>query len=65
MIRVRQRLYDIVSAHTGKDIATVEKDCDRNFWMDAEQAITYGVADNILEKQSEDAASEKSNAQDK
>ena len=50
MIRVRQRLYDIIAQHTGKDMPTVEKDCDRNYWLDAEQAIEYGVADKVLEK---------------
>ena len=50
MIRVRRRLYDIIARHTGKEMATIEKDCDRNYWMDAEQAIEYGLADNILEK---------------
>ncbi|MCP4708737.1 MAG: ATP-dependent Clp protease proteolytic subunit [Planctomycetes bacterium] len=50
MIRVRQRLYDIIAKHTGKDMPTVEKDCDRNYWMNAEQSIEYGVADKVLEK---------------
>ena len=50
MIRLRDRLYQVISTHTGKDMATVEKDCDRNFWMDAEKSIEYGVADKILEK---------------
>jgi len=50
MIRVRQRLYKIIAQHTGKDVKTVEKDCDRNYWMDAQQTIDYGVADKILEK---------------
>ena len=63
MIRVRQRLYDIIAGHTGKDVATVETDCDRNYWMDAQEAIDYGVADRILEKMPEsdgDPPSEKS-----
>jgi len=50
MLRVRQRLYEIVSQGTGKDLATVEKDCDRNVWMNAAEAIEYGIADKILEK---------------
>ena len=50
MIRLREKLYQIIALHTGKDLATVEKDCDRNYWMDAEKAIEYGVADKILEK---------------
>ncbi|MBN1845575.1 MAG: ATP-dependent Clp protease proteolytic subunit [Sedimentisphaerales bacterium] len=50
MIRVRRELYKIIARHTGKDLATVEKDCDRNYWMNAEQAVEYGVADKVLEK---------------
>ena len=50
MIRVRQRLYHIIAQHTGKDVKTVEKDCDRNYWMDAQQTVEYGVVDKILEK---------------
>ena len=62
MIRVRQRLYNIIVQHTGKDIKTVEKDCDRNYWMDAQQTIEYGVADKILEKIPEvDSDNEKDN----
>jgi ATP-dependent Clp protease protease subunit len=50
MLRVRKRLYDIIVEHTGKDAQTVETDCDRNYWMDAQQTIDYGVADKILDK---------------
>ena len=50
MVRVRQRLYQIISKQTGKDLETVDRDCDRNFWMDPGEAIAYGVADKILEK---------------
>jgi len=49
MLRVRDSLYKIISDHTGKDIETVEKDCDRNYWINAEQSVEYGVADSILE----------------
>ena len=50
MLRVRNRLYKIIADHTGKDIDTVEKDCDRNRWMNSEEAVEYGVGDRILEK---------------
>ncbi len=50
MLRVRNRLYRIISEHTGKSLDQVEKDCDRNYWLDAEQAVGYGCADKILEK---------------
>ena len=50
MLRVRQRIYDIIAQHTGKDLDTVETDCDRNKWMNAQEAVDYGVGDRILEK---------------
>jgi len=50
MTRVRDRLYNIIAADSGKDLKTIERDCDRNYWMDAKQSIEYGVADKILEK---------------
>jgi len=59
MIRVRRRLYEIISHHTGKDLETVEKHCDRNYWLDAKQAVEYGVADSILQKMPEKAPEEK------
>ena len=50
ILRLRKRLYEIISKHTGQPIETVEKDCDRNKWLDAEQAVEYGLCDQILER---------------
>ena len=50
ILRLRERLYKILSDHTGKDVEKIEKDCDRNLWMDAQEAISYGLADRILQK---------------
>jgi ATP-dependent Clp protease protease subunit len=50
ILRLRSRLYKILAEHTGRDADKIEKDCDRNLWMDAEEAITYGLADRILQK---------------
>ncbi len=50
MLRLRSRLYEILAHHTGKDAATIEKDCDRNLWLEAQEAITYGLADEELQK---------------
>ncbi|MDY6911360.1 MAG: ATP-dependent Clp protease proteolytic subunit [Chloroflexota bacterium] len=50
MLRVRSRLYSIISTQTGKSFEQVEKDCDRNYWLDANQSLEYGVVDKILEK---------------
>ena len=50
MIRLRERLYAILTSRTGKDIKVIEKDCDRNKWLDAPETIDYGLADAILER---------------
>jgi len=50
ILRLRSRLYSILSEHTGKSAETIEKDCDRNLWLEAEEAINYGLADRILRK---------------
>ena len=50
ILRLRARLYAILSRHTGKDAEQIEKDCDRNLWLEAEEAIAYGLADRILQK---------------
>ncbi len=50
IIRLRKVLYDIVSSRTGKDVGTVEKDCDRNKWFSSAETIEYGLADTVLER---------------
>lgn len=49
MLRTRERLYKIMSKHTGKDYETIMADCERDKWLDAEESVVYGVADKILE----------------
>jgi ATP-dependent Clp protease, protease subunit len=50
IIRLRTRLYNILSVHTGQSSEKIEKDCDRNLWLEAEESINYGLADAILNK---------------
>lgn len=50
ILRLRARLYDILAKHTGQTVEKVEKDCDRNLWLDAAEAIAYGLADRVLQK---------------
>jgi len=50
ILRLRSRLYDILAKHTGQTAEKVEKDCDRNLWLSAEEAVEYGLADRILQK---------------
>jgi ATP-dependent Clp protease protease subunit len=50
IIRLRERLYQIIASHTSQPPEQIEKDCDRNKWLDAEEALEYGCADRILER---------------
>ena len=50
ILRLRARLYDILSEHSGKPAKEIEKDCDRNLWLEPQEAIDYGIADTILKK---------------
>lgn len=49
IIRLRKRLYEVLSKHTGQSIEQIERDCDRNKWLNAEEAVEYGCADRILQ----------------
>ena len=50
ILRLRARLYNILAEKTGKTAKTIEKDCDRNLWLEADEAIAYGLADKVLQK---------------
>ena len=50
ILRLRARLYEIWAHHTGQSAEKIEKDCDRNLWLNATEAIEYGLADRILQK---------------
>ncbi|HKI77152.1 MAG TPA: ATP-dependent Clp endopeptidase proteolytic subunit ClpP [Ignavibacteriaceae bacterium] len=50
MLKTRDTLYKILSEHTGKSIEQITKDCDRDYFLSAEEAKKYKLIDNILEK---------------
>ena len=56
IIRLRKRLYGILAHHTGQSEADIERDCDRNKWLNAEETVDYGCADQILERMPEQDA---------
>jgi len=60
IIRLRERLYEILAHHTGQKPEKIEKDCDRNLWLDASEAVEYGLADRILQKAPEIVRDERS-----
>src|SRR5438552_14899415 len=53
MLRLRDRLYKLMSNYTGKTAEQIHRDFDRNKWLFAEEAVEYGCADRILERMPE------------
>lgn len=49
-VYLKKRLAEIFAERTGKDIKQVEKDMDRDNWMSAEEALKYGIVDEIIEE---------------
>ncbi len=54
ILKIRQKLNEILSERTGQPIEKIEKDTDRNFFMTAEEARDYGLIDKILTRRTED-----------
>jgi len=50
LIELKERLNQILTKHTGQNLEVIRKDTDRNFFMSAEQAKTYGLVDDVYEK---------------
>ncbi|MGD9782232.1 MAG: ATP-dependent Clp endopeptidase proteolytic subunit ClpP [Kiritimatiellia bacterium] len=48
ILRLKEYLNGILAKHTGKPLKTVEKDTDRDFFMSAEEAVKYGLVDDVL-----------------
>jgi ATP-dependent Clp protease protease subunit len=48
ILKTREGLNKMLSKNTGQPITKIEKDVDRNFFMDAEEARKYGIIDKIL-----------------
>jgi ATP-dependent Clp protease protease subunit len=50
ILRVRAGLNEIMAKHTGQPLEKIERDVERDFWMNAQQAREYGIVDEIIEK---------------
>ncbi len=48
ILTLRERLNQILAKHTGQPISQIEKDTDRNFFMSAEEAVKYGIVDEVM-----------------
>jgi ATP-dependent Clp protease protease subunit len=49
ILRLKDRLNEILSSHTGQDIPTIEKDTNRDFYLDAKSAVEYGLVDQVMD----------------
>ena len=50
ILKIKKRLNAILAENTGKDIETIERDCERDHFMTAEEAQTYGIIDKVIYK---------------
>lgn len=48
ILRMREKIFEILAGHTGQPIETIRDDCDRDFIMTPQQALEYGIVDKIL-----------------
>jgi ATP-dependent Clp protease protease subunit len=50
ILRLKSRLNEIISFHTGQSVEVIERDTDRDFFVTAQQAVEYGLVDQVLER---------------
>ena len=50
MVKTREKLNKLLSEKTGQDLATIERDTERDNYMTAEEALKYGIIDGIMDK---------------
>lgn len=48
IIKTKEKINQLLAKHTGQPLAKIEKDTDRDFWLSAEEAKTYGIVDEII-----------------
>ena len=53
IIRMRERIAKVIAKQTGKPLATVLLDIERDYWMNADEAIAYGIASRVIERQAD------------
>lgn len=48
IIKIKQKLANLLAKNTGKTIKQIEKDIERDYFMDAKEALSYGIIDKII-----------------
>lgn len=51
ILRTRERIARVVATQTGRPFETVVADMERDFWMSADEAVKYGIASRVIERQ--------------
>ncbi len=63
ILRIKEKINKILAKNTGQTLAQIEKDTDRNFFMDTEEAKKYGIIDEVLKTKNSSSVS-RSNSKD-
>jgi ATP-dependent Clp protease protease subunit len=50
ILRLRNVIYERLAFHTGQDVEKIKQDSDRNFYLSAEESVTYGLADEVMHR---------------
>jgi ATP-dependent Clp protease protease subunit len=48
ILRLKERINQILASHTGQPVDRIEKDADRDFFMSPEEALKYGLIDQVI-----------------
>lgn len=54
ILKLKKELYQIIADHSGNSYDKIEKDADRDHWMTAQEALDYGMIDEVLSKDGKD-----------
>lgn len=50
ILRTKAELYDILAEHSGVELSKIEKDADRDYWLTSDEAVEYGLIDQVLRR---------------
>jgi ATP-dependent Clp protease, protease subunit len=53
IMRMRHRMNEILAKHTGQNVDKIERDTDRDYILQAQEAVEYGLVDQVMEKRDE------------
>ncbi|PCJ54717.1 MAG: ATP-dependent Clp protease proteolytic subunit [Candidatus Hydrogenedentota bacterium] len=53
ILKIREKINKMIAEETGQTVEKISKDSERNFWMSAEEALSYGLVDKIISSSTE------------